>query len=92
MGLKFEWDPNKAAENEAKHSVPFPEAATVLADPLSISIEDPDHSFGEVRWVTIGLSFRGGLLVVWHADRGDALRIIGARTATPRERRDYEQG
>jgi uncharacterized DUF497 family protein len=91
MSLRFEWDPNKASENEAKHGVSFPEAATVLADPLSLTIEDPDHSQAEDRWLTIGLSFRGRLLVVWHTAGGDVIRIIGARGATPRERRHYEQ-
>jgi uncharacterized DUF497 family protein len=91
MGLRFEWDSDKASENERKHGVSFPEAATVLADPLSLTIEDPDHSQTERRSLTVGLSYRQRLLVVWHADRGDVVRIIGARDATPRERRDYEQ-
>jgi len=91
VGLRFEWDESKALENEEKHGVPFPEAATVLADPLSLTIEDPHHSRVEVRFLTIGVSYRRRLLVVWHADRGDVVRIIGARRATPRERRDYEQ-
>jgi uncharacterized DUF497 family protein len=91
MALRFEWDPIKASENEAKHSVSFAEAATVFADPLSVTIEDPDHSGAEPRSLTIGRSFRDRLLVVWHTDRRVAIRIIGARGAMPRERRDYEQ-
>jgi uncharacterized DUF497 family protein len=75
VGLRFEWDENKASENEAKHDVPFPEAATVFADALSLTIEDPDHSRGEDRFLTIGLSYRRRLLVVWHADRADVVRI-----------------
>lgn len=92
MGLRFEWDDDKASENEAKHGVSLPEAATVLADPLSITIPDPRHSQGEDRFLTLGRSYRGRLLVVWHTDRRGVIRIIGARPATPRERRDYEKG
>jgi uncharacterized DUF497 family protein len=91
VGLRFLWDQNKASDNAAKHGVPFPEAATVFADPLSLTIADPDHTRGEDRFLTIGLSYRRRVLVVWHADRGDVVRIIGARRATPHERRDYEQ-
>ncbi len=90
MGLRFEWDELKGSENEARHGVSFPEAATVLADPLSITIPNPQHSHGEDRFLTVGLSYRRRLLVVWHADRAEVIRIIGARAATPRERRDYE--
>ena len=91
MGLEFEWDPKKAKDNFRKHRVRFEEAATVFADPLSLTIDDPLHSRTEARFVTMGSSFKGRLLVVIHADRGRRIRIISARKATPRERRAYEE-
>ena len=87
--MDFEWDPRKAAANERKHSVSFDEAMTVFADWDSITIPDPDHSVGEERFLVIGLSARGRLLVVSHADRGDNTRIISARRADAHERRKY---
>lgn len=91
MGLTFEWDQKKATSNRRKHGVAFDEAATAFGDPLSITIPDPGHSQDEDRFVLIGESFRGRLLVVVHTVRGDTLRLISARTATPTERRTYEQ-
>jgi len=69
--LHFEWDPAKAAENLAKHGVSFQEAATVFRDALSATGSDPDHSFGEERFVTFGISTAGRLLAVAHTDRDD---------------------
>ena len=92
MGLTFEWDRRKADLNRKKHGVSFDEAATVFGDSLSLTIEDPLHSAGEERFVTIGDSTQGRLLVVIHTDRGDTVRIISARLATPRERKTYEEG
>lgn len=92
MGIKFEWDERKARENRKKHGVTFEEAATVFGDPLSLTISDPFHSMGEERFVTLGLSFNGRLLVVIHMNNGDSIRIISARTATLRERKCYEEG
>jgi len=89
MPLTFEWDEKKAKQNIKKHKVSFEEAATVLADPLSLTIPDPLHSEEEDRFVTMGTSIRGRLLVVVHTERGDAIRIISARLATRRERRAY---
>ena len=89
--MEFEWDPIKAAENIRKHSVPFNEAATVFGDFLGTTIADPDHSLDEHRYITIGLSKRGRLLLVAHADRGERIRIISARRLTPNERRAYEE-
>ncbi len=86
----FEWDLNKAASNLQKHGVSFEQASTVLDDPLSQTIYDPDHSQEEERFVTIGQSDGGALLVVCHRDREDRLRIISARPAESHERRDYE--
>jgi hypothetical protein len=88
----LEWDPEKAASNLAKHGVDFHEAGTVLDDPLSTTFPDPDHSVGEERFLTIGLSASGRILVVGHTDRGEAVRLITARPATPAERRFYEEG
>jgi uncharacterized DUF497 family protein len=90
--LKFEWDPSKAAENLAKHGVSFEEAATVFRDVLSQTGQDPDHSVGEERFITFGLSTSGRLLVVAHTEHGDTIRIINARPATPSERIIYEEG
>ena len=87
----FEWDKNKARQNLAKHDVSFIEAATVFLDPLSVIIDDPDHSLGEQRNIIIGYSNRGRLLVVVHIDRGDNIRIISARPCTRYERRIYEE-
>lgn len=89
--MNFEWDPNKAAANLEKHGVSFEEASTAFGDPLSLTVGDPGHSDDEQRFILLGLSFQGRLLVVAHTDRGDVVRIISARLATRRERRDYEQ-
>ncbi len=88
----FEWDGDKAASNLAKHGVAFPEASTVFGDPLATTVRDPDHSEEEERWLTTGVSTAGRMLIVWHTNRGDGIRIIGARQTTPNERRIYEQG
>jgi uncharacterized DUF497 family protein len=90
--VEFEWDPDKAARNAAKHGVSFQEAATVFGDPLAITYFDPDHSEDEDRFLTFGHSADGRLLVVSHTDRGEKTRIISARAATRRERKQYEQG
>jgi uncharacterized DUF497 family protein len=91
MSLQFTWDPQKAATNLRKHKVGFPEAATAFADPLSLTIPDPDHSVGEERFILIGQSERRRLVVVAHVERGDLIRIISARLATRRERKTYEE-
>jgi len=90
--LQFEWDSGKAAENLAKHEVSFEEAATVFRDTLSATGRDPDHSVGEERLITFGVSSRGRLLVVSHTDHGDRIRIISAGLATKGERKIYEEG
>ena len=92
MPIKFEWDKRKARQNLRKHQVDFTEGSTVLADPLSITISDPDHSEDEERWVTMGLSNRQRLLVVVHTEEEETIRIISARTADRLERRKYEEG
>jgi uncharacterized DUF497 family protein len=92
MGLTFEWDETKALENLRKHSISFGEALTIFGDPLSLTVDDPLHSTEEDRFITIGLSDRGKTLVVVHTERGDNIRIISARLATPREARAYGEG
>jgi uncharacterized DUF497 family protein len=91
MSLRFEWDPDKAATNERKHRVSFIEASTAFSDPHSISVPEPDHSVGEARWLLLGLSSRGRLLVVGHTERAGTIRLITARLATRRERKIYEE-
>ncbi len=90
--MDFEWDDAKAESNERKHGVSFAEAMTALADTLSLTGYDPDHSDEEDRYITVGLSALGRLVLVSHADRGDKVRIISARKVTRRERKDYEDG
>lgn len=88
--MKFTWDPNKAEENLKAHGVDFREAATVFDDLLSTTFPDIDHSVGERRFLIIGMSALGRILVVSHTETGDTIRMISARTATRRERRFYE--
>ena len=88
MGLRFEWDEEKAKRNLKKHGVSFEEAATVLGDPLSMTIVDPLHSTVEQRWITMGLTYRERLVVVVHTNRGSAIR---ARKSTRREKKAYEK-
>jgi len=89
--LQFEWDSAKGVENLTKHGVSFQEAATVFRDPLSATGADPDHSIGEERFITFGVSTSGRLLVVAHTEDGDTIRIITARPATAAERKIYEE-
>jgi len=91
MTPEFEWDAQKAAENLRKHGVAFDEALTVFADLLANIFDDPDHSGDEQRELIIGHSTVPRLLVVSFTDRGRRTRIIGARQATARERRYYEE-
>ena len=90
--LKFEWDARKAALNLRKHGISFEEAATVFGDALAYTFVDPDHSLGEDRFLTIGVSAHDRTLLVVHAERGQNIRIISARRATRREQSIYEQG
>jgi uncharacterized DUF497 family protein len=89
--LIFEWDPDKARDNEQKHGVTFLEASEVFEDDHSSSIPDPDHSTNEQRYLIFGISRQGRHLVVSYTERGDRIRLISARQMTPRERRAYEQ-
>ena len=90
--MKFEWDPAKALFNEHKHGVMFDEASTVFGDVLSVSGRDMAHSLGENRFVTVGMSSQGRVLVVCHTDHRGMIRIISARPAIRKERRIYEEG
>ena len=92
MAMEFDWDPVKADSNIDTHGISFSEAATVFADPLSITISDPRHSIGEDRYVLFGRSSAGRLLAVMHTERGSTIRIISARHLTSRERKEYEEG
>ncbi len=90
--LQFEWNPEKARRNVEKHGVSFEETATIFGGSLSYTFDDPDHSDEETRFLTIGLTATGKLLVVSHTDREDEVRIISARALTRQERNFYEGG
>lgn len=92
MRLRFEWNPEKAKVNLKKHQISFEEASTVFDDPLFITFLDEEHSIGEERYITMGLSQKENLLLVAHTDREGRIRIISAREATRNERRFYEEG
>ena len=88
--MEFEWDPEKAAANAKKHGVEFGEAMTIFGDPLEVTISDPDHSEDEQRFVSVGTSTAGRLLVVTYTERAGRTRIINAREASAQERKHYE--
>jgi len=91
MGLLFEWDTNKAQLNLKNHGISFDEASTAFRDLLSQTIYDPLHSEDEERFVLIGQSIQGRLLVIVHTERGNRIRIISAKLATKKERFRYEE-
>ena len=90
--MELEWDEEKNVANVRKHGVSFEEAATVFGDPLSDTFDDPDHSAEESRFITIGTSEKGRLLMLADTDREDRVRLISARELTRQERRNYEEG
>lgn len=90
--LTFEWDEGKAEANLRKHQVSFEEAKTVFGDPLSVTISDPLHSLDEQRFIDIGRSYQGRILIVAYTDRRSKIRLISSRQATRSERRIYEEG
>jgi hypothetical protein len=90
--VTYEWDPAKATVNVTKHRVSFDEAAAVFLDPSAFTFWDPDHSTAEDREITIGRSTQQQILFVAHVRREDRIRIISARRATRRERKQYEEG
>ena len=89
--MEFEWDPRKDAVNRRKHGIGFREATTVFGDPLAITFPDVDHSISEERFLTVGASASGRLLVVAHTEGEGAIRIISARPVARSERRFYEE-
>jgi len=89
--LSFEWDSDKATRNAEKHRVSFEEASTVFDDLMFITFIDEEHSVDEERYITIGLSNRGRLLMVAHTERQDRIRVISARKATKKEERFYAE-
>ena len=89
--LDFEWDEDKAAANLKKHKISFGEAKTIFADPFSVTIDDPTHSISEHRFVDIGTSANGKILVVSYTERGQKIRLISCRKATKAEREIYEE-
>ncbi len=90
--MVYEWDPKKAKANLRKHKVTFEEAASVFLDPLAITFPDPDHSGEEDREITINLTTKRRVIFVSHCRGGDRTRIIGARRAARKERKQYEEG
>lgn len=88
----FEWDEDKAEANRKKHGVTFEESVTVFQDPLSLTISDPRHSWGEFRNHHIGCSAGGRILTIVYAEEGLTIRLISSREATRDERRVYEEG
>ena len=88
--VEFEWDADKAASNLFNHGVSFVEGMTVLSDALEVMIPDLAHTDAELRFVSIGVSEAGRLLIVAYTERDQRIRIISARQATPREPRQYE--
>lgn len=92
MSYRFQWDHRKAVANRRKHGVSFDEASTVFDDPLAVTFEDDSHSTNESRELIIGHSIGGQFLMVSFTERPDAIiRLISARPATQKERRDYEE-
>jgi len=91
MSTIFEWDEAKAKRNLQKHGISFLEAQAVFNDPLLVTFEDEEHSNGETRYVSIGMSDRGRILAIVHVERNDRIRLISCRKATVREQRLYEQ-
>ena len=89
--MDFEWNPEKARRNQRLHGVSFPEAAEVFGDELSSTVVDPDHSEGEIRYLTFGQTRSGRHIVVAYTERGGRVRLISARRMTRRERKAYEE-
>jgi len=88
----YEWNAAKATTNLKKHGVSFEQAATIFLDPMTLTFPDPDHSNDEMREISIGCTSGRSVVFVSHCQRGQRLRIISARKATARERKQYEEG
>jgi uncharacterized DUF497 family protein len=89
--MKFEWGEEKAATNLARHGISFAEAETVFDDPLYVDFYDSDHSEDEHRYIIIGESQQGRLLLISYTERDNVIRLISAREATRSEREAYEE-
>ena len=94
INYNFEWNPRKARDNYDKHGVGFDEAATVFRDSKALSVFDQDHNQSEERWISLGISEKGRLLIVIHTFREESedavtIRIISSRKATKRETKIY---
>ncbi len=89
--MEFEADPVKAAQNFKKHKVSFEEAASIFGDSMELTFPDPDHSIGEMRWLSFGMSSRGRVLAVIYTERRGKMRLVSARLATKHERKTYEE-
>jgi uncharacterized protein len=89
--MEFEWDEGKAETNLIKHGVSFDDAQTIFKDPLYVDFYDPDHSEDEDRYLIIGESIRGRVLIVSYTERGNKTRLISARETTKTERKMYEE-
>jgi len=88
--MRFQYDPAKVTANRKKHRVSFADAEGVFQDPLAVTVKDPDAA-GEQRFVTVGLGSAGELLVVIYTEEQDEeVRLISARRATRKERKQYE--
>jgi len=90
--VEFEWDDFKADANLKKHGIRFTEAATIWLDEFALEIPDTDHSKDEERWVRMGMSRQARILIVVYVERieGERIRIISARRADSKERKQYE--
>lgn len=88
--MEFEWNEEKAASNLLKHKVSFEEAKTVFDDPLYVDFYDPDHSYDEDRYIIIGKSLQGRLLLVSYTERSNAIRLISA-IVTRMQREAYKE-
>lgn len=89
--MEFEFDPIKAARNFKKHKVSFEEAASIFGDAMELTFADPDHSIGEMRWLSFGMSSKGRVLAVIYTERRGKIRLVSARVATKHERKIYEE-
>jgi uncharacterized DUF497 family protein len=89
--LNFKWDAKKASSNLIKHGISFFEALEIFNDELAVTVLDPDHSAIEHRYLAFGVTSAYRRLVVSYTEHEDTIRIISARTMTPRERKAYEE-
>ena len=89
--MNFEWDEDKAEANLKKHKISFEEAKTVFADPFAITIVDPKNSIDENRYIDIGASAGGKVIVVSYTERERQIRLISCRKAAKNERKIYEE-